>query len=173
MCPMSDPFQYWQEIDLTASDNSNGFFINGKIEIEDKSFYNCPRIIYVPDNAEDSGPGFKMFTYTYLGCLNNGVELIHYFESSKGTANFNGLIGFTFSERKVAGDSTKHIFMRQEKQFGLQQFCTFELDKANNRVLVKPCENMVQADFCDMSMDPFYVNFPTEATDALRESLEE
>lgn len=173
MCPMSDPFQYWNEIDLTASDNSNGFFINGKIQIEDKSIYNCPRVIYVPNDAEDSGPGFEMFSYAYLGCLNNGVELIHYFESSKGTAKINGLIGFTFSERRVAGDSAKHIFMRQEKQFGLQQYCKFELDKENNRVLVKPFENMVQADFCDMPMDPFYVDFPKEATEALRESLQE
>jgi len=169
----SDPFQYWQEIDLTASDDANRFYIDGELKIETENIHNCPRIIYVPSNNENPGLGFSEFSYTYLGRLNNGVELIHYFEDTEGSANYNGLIGFTFSKRTVAGDTIKHIFMREEKSYSLQQYCKFELDKENNRVLVRPIDNMPQADFSDMPKIPFYVNFPKEATEALKESLKD
>jgi hypothetical protein len=169
----SDQFPYWQEIDLTAADNSNRFFIDGEIKIEQSKHFNCPQLTYTPRNAQELEADFSSFSYVYLGRLNNGVELIYYREISTGSSIWNGLIGFSFSKRKVAGDSSEHIFMRKEKSYGLQQYCKFELDKQNNRVLVKPYENMMQADFASEPKDFFYVNFPKEATEALKKSLEE
>lgn len=164
----SDMYPYWQEIDLTASDDANRFYVDWDKEIEQKEINDFTQITYRPN---DENSDFLNFSYIYLGRLSNGVEVIEYCESSKGSASYNGLIGFTFSKRAVAGDSIKHIFMRQEKLTSLQQYCDFELDKENNRVFVKPYNNMPQADFSDMDKDPFYVNFPKEATEALRESL--
>jgi len=169
----SDRFQYWQEIDLTASDDANRFYIDREIEIEQEEINNFMRITYRPNDSHEPTCDFNLFSYTYLGRLNNGVEVLEYAESGKGSANYNGLIGFTFSKRKVSEDTINHIFMREEKSYSLQQYCKFELDKENNRVLVRPIDNMPQADFYDMPKIPFYVNFPKEATEALMESLKD
>lgn len=169
----SDRFSYWQEIDLTAADNSNRFHLDGRLTTSISKVNNRPIINYIPKNVEDLDAEFSAFSYVYLGRLNNGVELIEYTTASTGSYIYNGLIGFSFSERKVAGDSSEHIFMRKEKSYGLQQYCKFELDKENNRVLVKPYENMMQADFVSMPKDFFYVNFPKEATEGLKMSLKE
>lgn len=169
----SDQFPYWQEIDLTEADGSNRFYNDGKLETKQSEKHNCPEVIYSPRETEALAEDFSSFSYVYLGRLSNGVELIEYTQVSTGSSINNGLMAFSFSKRKVAGDSSKHIFMREEKSFSLQQYCKFELDKKNNRVLIKPKQNMAQADFSDLPKNPFYVKFDKEATEALKASLEE
>jgi hypothetical protein len=58
----SDQFPYWQEIDLTAADNSNRFYIDGDIKIEKSKHFNCPQLTYTPRNAQELDADFSSFS---------------------------------------------------------------------------------------------------------------
>ena len=69
----SDRFQYWQEIDLTASDDANRFYIDREMEIEQEEINNFMRITYRPNDSHVPTCDFNLFRYRYLGRVNSGV----------------------------------------------------------------------------------------------------
>ena len=160
---MSDEFPYFRELDLTASDESNRFYMNSDPYIyQNKENPKIEYYCFTPANAEDPSINrhdFLSCEYRYLGTLANGVQVVYYYEDSYGSFNPDGLFGFKFTKEKVKGDKGKHIFMKLVNSVGINQNVKFQLDEEHNRVLVIPQSNLAAADFREKTDKPYWVNF--------------
>jgi hypothetical protein len=163
---VSDRFPYFRELDLTASDDSNRFYLDQDLEIRKDSIDpTIERVRFTPRNSNDqlnNEYDFIFCQYRYLGTLKNGVQVVYYFENSYGSFNPDGIFGFEFTKERVKGDSGKHIFMKIVDSKSVNQNVDFKLDKENNRVLVIPNSNLPAADFVDMDLKPYWIKFNKE-----------
>jgi len=157
----SDQFPYFREIDLTAADHSNRFYLDSIPQIIKDNESGREYYRYSPINADDMNNkfGYSHCQYRYLGTLKNGVQVIFYSESTFCSYSPNGLFGFKFTKEKVKEDDGEHIFMKLINSQSINQFVDYKLDVENNRVLVIPEENLPQIDFANMSMVPYYIDF--------------
>ncbi len=160
---MSDKFPYFRELDLTASDESNRFYLNSDpVIVQHKTDPTIEYYCFTPANSEDEMNNEHDFTsceYRYLGTLANGVQVVYYYENSYGSFNPDGLFGFKFTKEKVKGDKGYHIFMKLVNSVGINQNVKFQMDEEHNRVLVIPQSNLADADFSDKTAKPYWVNF--------------
>jgi hypothetical protein len=159
----SDEFPYFRELDLTASDDSNRFYLDQDLEVrKDTIDPTIERVRFTPRNFNDqlnNEYDFIYCQYRYIGTLANGVQVIYYYENSYGSFNPDGLFGFRFTKEKVKGDKGKHIFMKMVNSEGINQVVDFKLDKEKNRVLVIPRSNLSASDFSDLPTDPYWISF--------------
>jgi hypothetical protein len=162
-CFESDDFPYFREMDLTASNESNRFYLDTDPFIEKSiSNKNIEYFTFKPQNSEDESKNefeFSKCGYRFLGTLKNGVQVIYYYENSYGSYNPSAIYGFKFYKVKVKGDKIPHIFMRLENSEGINQVADYKVDSLKNRVLVIPESNLPSADFSNLSSSPYWVNF--------------
>lgn len=160
---MSDEFPYFRELDLTASDESNRFYMDSTPSVIHTNYDSKNEYFrFTPSSYEDqqyNNHDFSYCEYRYLGTLANGVQVVYYYENSYGSFNPDGLFGFKFTKEKVKGDKGKHIFMKLVNSVGINQNVKFQLDEEHNRVLVIPQSNLAAADFSEKTGKPYWVNF--------------
>jgi hypothetical protein len=160
---ISDEFPYFRELDLTASNESNRFYMNNDPKIKkDKIDPKQEYYSFTPMNSDDETKNEHDFTecaYKYLGTLANGVQVIYYFENLYGSYQPAGIYGFRFNKEKVKGDTEKHLFMRLVNNLAIHQNVRFQVDAPRNRVIVIPKFNLPTADYKDMSLNPSWVEF--------------
>jgi hypothetical protein len=152
---VSDRFSSIREVDLTVGNESNRFYMDfSKLAKEMRGPLTYSFYRFKNEYDEEISYG-----YSYFGKLKNGVHVLLFIEVNGDRAADLYLMGVRFHKEKLDYDEQPHVFMTCVKIEQIVQNSKYKIDAANNRLQVIPISNSPKADFDDLDLSPYWVQF--------------